>query len=302
MSSDILNIFLELEGDEDPIREDYVKAPYGWPGGKDLSKKHILPLMPYRQSWIEHCGGTGVLSLNRTPSRLNVFNDRDAGVTAFYRCIRDRKMLQELVNKLELMVHSREEFIYNRKTWQECTDPIERAARWYYVVRFSFNQQKRNFGRAKSGKYKNPLVGMISASLKLFSTIHARMQHFTIENLDLKQSLSDYDNPGAVHYIDPTYISSDETGVCKGIYEHEMTLQDHEWMIRYIHERGQGFFAVSGYANSIYDNRNWKWDRRITWEVPMKAQAQAFTANNHKEGKNSGRGMVTEVLWIKDKS
>lgn len=287
--------------DEEDVREDFLKAPFGWPGGKDLSKKVILQALPYRNGYIEHCGGSGIIALNRVPGNLNVFNDRDSGVTAFYQCIQDADLFQKLINRLELAIHSREEFIRCRKTWSCCEDPVERAARWYYIVRLSFNQQRRNFGRATSARYKNSMQSMIASSLRLFPAIHAKMKHYQIENLDIKQSLKDFNEEGLVHYIDPTYIQGDETGVCRGIYEHEMSLEDHRWVLDFIHGDGQGFYAISGYANSLYDG--YKWDRRLTWPVPVKAQAQAFTKTNnrieHKE--RLDRKNVTEVLWIIDK-
>ena len=283
--------------DRDPeIREQYIRAPFGWAGGKEKSKDKILEILPYRNTYVEHCGGSGVIFLNRRPSNLDVFNDRDAGVTAFYRCLKDREKMRKMMEWLSLTVHSREEFIWCKKTWKDCTDDVERAARWYYIVRMSFGQQKRNFGRAIRGKSQQPL--MIYSSFPLFPQIHARMSEAQIENLDLFDSIKDYDSEDTVHYIDPNYH-----GVSPGIYENEIDEASHHRLCETI-MNGKGFFALSGYPNHVYDSPEFHWDRRITWDVNVTLQAQAFTEGNNKAGRENDSSLkrvkATECLWIKD--
>jgi DNA adenine methylase len=287
---------------EEEVREEPIRAPFGWPGGKDLSKHAILERLPYRDGYVEHCGGSGVIALNRRPSKLNVFNDRDSGVTCFYRCIVDPVKVRRLIDRLSMAIYSREEFFHCKKTWRDCIDDVERAARWYYVVRCSFNQQRRNWGRAVAAANRNPQIAAIANSLKLFPAIHHKMKEYQIDNLSVFQSLRDYNKEGIVHYIDPNYVSNDETGVWSHIYEHELTLHEHEQLVKFIHDQGRGFYALSGYPNRIYDNPHYEWTDRIEWKVPVKLQAQSFTATNHRleVDRNLERDIAIECLWIKD--
>lgn len=243
------------EEEQKPIR-----ALFGWPGGKDLSKEHILKALPYRESYIEHCGGTGIVAVNRKPSNLNVFNDRDSGVICFMRVIRDRQKMEALVERLKLTFHSREEFVFNRDTWEQCEDEIERAARWYYVVRFSFIQRGKYYGRAVKGPTKISLPTRILTALPYFEDFYLRLLNFQIENLHLFNCIEQYDYPGAVHYIDPPYW-----GTYESLYKHKFTKTDHAALCDKA-MNGKGFFAISGYHSDLYDS--YAWDEVIEWPVP----------------------------------
>lgn len=296
MSQDIFDMLMGFVDEPEEKRDkDVLRAPFGWPGGKDQSKNTILKELPYRKSFIEHCGGTGIVILNRVQSKLDVFNDRDSGVTCFYRCLRNQEKMARLVQMLEYSVHSREEFVACKKSWGHCADDVERAFKWYYVTRHSFSQQRRNWGRAIAGTAQQP--GMIHSSLLEFPKIHARLKQIQIENLDIFQSLKDYDNADAVHYIDPDYLGSSP-----GIYKHGIGGESgHQKLLEQV-QNGKGYFAISGYAHPIYDANDLKWDKRLVWNVSVTAQAQAFTESNNKLGQkdNLQRTTAEEVLWIKD--
>ena len=85
-------IFEQLEEESTSFNpSQIIKAPFPYPGAKTRSLKQIIPLLPYRDSYIEPFGGTGAVLLARNPSPLEVLNDRYMGINAFYRCIRDKE-------------------------------------------------------------------------------------------------------------------------------------------------------------------------------------------------------------------
>lgn len=272
------------------IREKYIRAPFGWPGGKTDSLRYLLGAMPVRRIDNEVCGGTGVWSMNRTDKKteLKVFNDRHAGLTSFYRVVRDKVLLDALLARLELTVHSREEFIWCRDTWEHTVDEVERAARWYYMVKMSFSQLGRNFARSTNCRSQH--AGVITRGLDLFPAVHTAMQRCQIENLDVIQALEDFDSEDTVHYVDPDYITA-----YSGIYKHTV---DHKKLLACIFSR-KGYVALSGYKNELYDS--FKWDDRLTWKVPVTMTSQAYTVSNHLAHKKDQmpRGEAEEVLWIK---
>ncbi len=292
MMDDLMGMLDELNSLEVRPRDEYVRAPFGWPGGKQESLPYILPKLPVRNTWVEACGGAGWVSINRQPCNLEVFNDRHAGIVAFYRCIRDPDKTLALRNQLELYLHSREEFVWCKSTWRDCQDDVQRAARWYYMVRMSFGQLGRNFGRATSGRSQQGRA--FHNGLELFPTIHARFKHFQVENQDVVQCIRDYDSAETVCYIDPDYI-----GANSGIYEHTV---EHKRLLETIKE-SNSFFAVSGYANQLYD-QEWAglWDERYSWPVSVTLVSQCFTDNNL-EGKQdvmTRQQKAEEILWIRD--
>ena len=97
-----------------------MKSPLRWIGGKVYVIKNILPLLPEHHTYIEvHAGGAALLFAKK-PSAVEVYNDIDGDIVAFFRLLRDDKKFAEFHKRVSLMPYSREEFNYCRKTWQEC--------------------------------------------------------------------------------------------------------------------------------------------------------------------------------------
>ncbi len=278
------------------VRENFKKIPFAWPGGKGEQLANILPHLPHGTGYGEAFGGSGVVLLNRPPSKLEIFNDRYSGVTDFFRVIRDKELFPAFMERISCTVHSREDFIWCKRTWADCLDPVERAARWYYTIRFAVNGKIRStFGRSK-----NPIVRFadrLIKSLPLFPTIHYRFHTVTIENLDWRQCLDDFDQKGFVWYLDPTYLDCGP-----GTYEHELSIADHKELIARIPYL-KGFVAVSSYdgpqTREIYDTIHW--DEVLTWSRTTTALTQAFTETNSFDTKEttSDRKKVKEMLWLR---
>lgn len=285
MSDDLFSIFMSM--DDTPVkRNELIRAPFGWAGSKWRSLENILPHLPYRKLYCEPFGGSGAVLLSRNESKLEIFNDRFSGVVAFYRCIRDKDKLQPFLDRMELTIHSREEFVWARDTWKNCEDEIERAARWYYSVLMSFSQRGRDFGRSvdSSGQMGKRLRSIP----KLLGPVHSRIRNVQFENLDWRQCFKDYDHEDMVWYLDPPYYD-----YSKGIYEHELSNSDHREFLERIQSL-KGFVALSGYYNELYTK--YKWDRVHSWEV--RDSVQPLSAQD--ENNDHRRGKATEVLWIKD--
>lgn len=288
-NQNLFNLLEEAESYETRSRDEYIRAPFGWPGGKSRSLDKILPKLPVRKGYIEPCGGSGIVLLNRPQCELEVYNDRYSGVVAFFRCIREPAKCDALVDRLRSTVHSREEFIWCRDSWTNCQDDVERAARWYYMLRVSFSQLGRNFGRATYGRPQQAKA--LQNSLKLFPAISKRFELVQVENQDAIQCIIDFDHSDHVFYVDPDYMGTDP-----GIYAHRV---EHIRMLDTIF-RGKGFYAVSAYSNELYES--YPWDDRIEWEVMVSATGQAFVNGNlvGKENVMTRSKKATEVLYIKE--
>jgi DNA adenine methylase len=283
---------------EDEVRDQYVRAPMGWPGAKSRSIKELLAHLPYRNTFVDVFGGTGSVLLARNPSPLDVYNDKHSGLVAFYRCIRDRLKCAQMIERLEVSPPlSREEFIWSRDTWkQNQLDDVERAARWYYSLVTSFNQKGWSFGRAVKGKGQGQKM---FNNIKLFWPLHNRMRNAQIENQDWRMILKDYSKGGkeVVFYLDPPYEGT------FGIYDHELAKEEHREICERIQHLNGAFVALSGYDHPghTYNSFNF-WTSKITWEVPISMTGMAFTESNHLveyEG-SIKRGIATECLWIYD--
>lgn len=296
MPDDFLSDLLGLHNDtyvEKAERTEIQRAAFGQPGGKSKSIKYLMEHLPYRQKWVDHFCGTGVVTLNRQESPLEVMNDRYGGIVCFYRCLQNKSKLKSLLERLEAVPPcSREEFYHCKESWCTETDDVERAAKWFYMMKNSVIGKGQAFGR----QINPPVAINLPPSLKLFEPIHHRIKKVIIENLDFRTCHKDFDAPSTVHYFDPPYINTDS-----GIYVGESWTRDDLADLLRICEGSQGFVALSGYADEQIDGCKF-WDKRITWKVSVMSEPAAFTEENNKaqfkDIKNS-KDSVEEVLWLK---
>lgn len=266
---------------------DALEAPFGYPGSKRQSLEHLLKYVPYKKGYVEVFGGSGALLLARMPSAFEVFNDRHSGVVNFYRCIAQHK--DALVERLNLTVYSREEWEFCHETWEEQTDPIEKAARWYYNVHYSFSQLGRNFGR--SLKANGNMAGKLHNKLPEFYKLQNRLRKVFMENMGWDAMLNDYDSPDHVFYLDPPYLDTPS-----GTYRHNMSPMDHQRMLDKIGTMS-ATVCVSGNSSPLYKmyDRMPYWKKKESWDINNKMKPMA-----EGEDKFRTRGKNSEVLWIKE--
>ena len=289
MSDDLLSLLQQLDDSDQKRTNDIVRAPFGYHGGKAKSINELLPRLPYRKGYCEVFGGSGVVLLNRRPSKLEVFNDRYVGVTSFYRCINNATLVRQLIDRLDLTIHSREEFEWCKDTWRDIQDDVERAARWYYMLQTSFGKQGRNWGR--SVRSSGTIGQAFKNNLQLFWPAHDRFKNVQIENLDFRSCFKDYNDSEMVFYCDPPYLGA------APVYECGMTPTDHMDLLNLIFA-SKGYVALSGYDNDMYNDRSW--DHKYTWEAFVASTPVTGGEFNNKPEGVFERGTATECLWIKE--
>ena len=252
MDNDLFALLSSMDDTPD-IREQYKRMTFGYPGSKYHSLSHILPALPYANGFCEPMGGSGAVLLARNPSQLEVYNDRCSGIVAFYRCLRDPIKKDRLAELIDLSVHSREDFIYCRDTWENVTDDVDRAYRWAYHIHMSFAKLGRAFGRATKGNSQHGQS--FRNQLQWFHRAHLRLKNVQVENQDWRITLKDYDSSNMVFYLDPPYIN-----YAKGAYRNEFTISDHIELVERIFKL-QGFVALSAYddkeTHDIYGKYPW---------------------------------------------
>lgn len=275
--------------DETPMeREESLRAPFPYVGAKKRTLKSVLAQLPYTDRWVDAFGGSGIVTLHRRPCKFEVFNDRHAGITAFYRCVQDQEKRDRLVDRLELTVHSREDYNWCRDTWQhDEMDDVERAARWYYSVAYSFGGVGRNFGRSLDPI--SVMAGKLRNKLPHFEAVHQRFKYVQVENACWRTMFRDYDHEDTVWYLDPPYYGLH-------VYKHEMTKADHIEMCRRIFEL-RGFVALSGFDNPVYDK--FPWDRKESWPLVLTVTTRA-TRTDTSNVDEIGTQKKTDNLWIKE--
>jgi len=294
MGEDLFHLFEQMDRTSGTRGQDtYIRAAFGYPGGKSRSLGELLDRLPVRGSYVEPFGGSGVVLLNRPVSKLEVYNDRYAGLVAFYRCIRDPEKLDAIIDRLDLTVASKEEWIWCADTWETCKDDVERAARWFYMHSYSFSNKGRCWGRQTKSQ---SMAGKVRDKLSGFNELHRRFKNVQVENLDWRECIPQYASKDAVFYHDPPYLY--DVSYSK-IYDFGMRPKDHEQLLDLIHKT-PGYHAISGYPSELYDSYNWS--ARHEWEVYVSVGGRAYVEGNNKshlKDKEDAK-RATEVLWIKD--
>lgn len=290
-------LMLENDGWSDlqnALRET-VKLGFGYPGNKFDQLEHILPVLPMGDVFVDGFGGSASISLNVPEYPLHIFNDKCSGVTAFFRCLGDNELLNQLIEKIDLMIFSYEEFLFTRDSWKALhLNFVERAARWFYTLHCSFNSKGREWARVR--KPSGSRVGRFGKLSEHFATLYPKVSQWQIENDDWWQMIKRYDSERTVFYFDPTYYDCTEN-----MYEHEMSKIEHYNLLGAIFDC-KGFVAISGYPNKLYDS--YSWDDRVEWNHTKTTQAGIACEENNwtgREGKQT-QLQTKEVLWIKEAS
>lgn len=171
-----------------------------WIGGKKLLRKEIIGSFPEEiERYVEVFGGAGWVLFGKEPSKLEVFNDINSELINLYRCIKYHPIA--LQQELEFMFMSREQFFdYRDKNLKGMTD-IQRAARYFYIIKASFGGDKISFGTS----CKN-----IVNAIDYLSEVSKRLKNVVIENKDFLGLIKTYDRANALFYCDPPYYGTEK--------------------------------------------------------------------------------------------
>lgn len=274
-----------------------LRTPIRWFGGRGRIVPKLLPLVPPHTIYVEVFGGGASLLLAKEPSVIEIYNDRDSGLVSFFRVLRDPPMFARFYELVALTPYSREEYEFCRDTWEEATDDVERAFRWFVVARGSF---AGIFGIGWGRAVTSSARGMVSTSsawltaLRALPAIHERMMRVQIEHADFREVLCRYDAPETFFHIDPPYLPETRR---RGGYTHELTLEDHKDLVEIVLAL-QGKAMVAAYDHPIYaplDAAGWhRHDFRVTCSAAGRTKATGLLG----EGTVSLRQPRVETIWL----
>jgi DNA adenine methylase len=194
-----------------------------WVGGKKALREIIVSCFPmFYERYIEVFGGGGWVLFHKNPGNDDeVYNDFNSLLANLFRCVRDDE--QRLIAKLRFTLNSREDFDMIRKTLtpDSPADPVERAAKFYQLIRNSYASGLKSFASQPHD---------IWADFPLIEQAHRRLAKVVIENQDFETLIRHYDRPVSLFYCDPPYYETEgyyanvgEAGFTK---EHHIRLRD----------------------------------------------------------------------------
>ncbi|AGW14113.1 DNA adenine methylase [Megalodesulfovibrio gigas] len=183
-----------------------MRSPLAWIGGKRLLARRVLKALPEHRTYVEPFCGAGWVFFSKEPSKVEVLNDINGDLVAFWRVV--QRHLEEFLKQFKFLLVGRETFADFKQQLEAggLTD-VERAARFYYLQRCAFGGKVtgRTFGVSAS---EPPRINLLRMEEEL-SAVHLRLAKVTIEHLSWEECLRRYDRPETCFYIDPPYVGSE---------------------------------------------------------------------------------------------
>ena len=188
-----------------------------WVGGKSQLRTQILSDFPSDpKRYIEVFGGAGWILFSRDKhAPLEVFNDLDGHLINLYRCIQYHcgELQRELkMGGDQILPNSRELFLdcLEQLNMRDLTD-IQRAARYFYIIRASYGADRRTFGCSKKA---------LHSAIDRLPDIQQRLKDVVIENRAYDSVIKTYNKDGSLFYLDPPYYNAES-------FYDGFTLDDH---------------------------------------------------------------------------
>lgn len=173
-----------------------------WIGGKKSLRKQLLAEFPESiDRYVEVFGGAGWLLFSKEKhAKFEVYNDVNSNLVNLFRCVKYHP--ETLQQELDYLLMSREMFFdsVDQLGGRGQTD-IQRAARFFIVVRESFGNDMKSFCCNNRG---------ITKMKDYLGEVSERLERVVIENQDFEKILKTYDRPGALFYLDPPYYEAEK--------------------------------------------------------------------------------------------
>jgi DNA adenine methylase len=264
------------------------RSPLPWIGGKFYSRERILQAFPSPTSYttyVEVFGGAAHILLHKKPDHhLEVYNDYNKDLVNFWmQCRNHPEALQDAIDSLP---YARSLY----EGWQASlfdgtlTDEMERAVRWFYVLRSSvggrIRESKGNWGYS-IGCSDDMQASKMRNAAAFFDGISSRLRNVQIECKDFAHILTTYERSTTLFYCDPPYIGAEH--YYEGVPA--FTLADHERLAELLNNTSAKV-ALSYYPHEMIENLypTSKW-RRIQWST-----------YKHAEKVQEARQKATELL------
>lgn len=257
------------------MTQNKIFPPYKWHGGKFYLAKWIISHFPPHVHYVEPYFGGGNVLLQKPAKWIEgiseVVNDINGELTNFWLQLRDNR--ENLLSALECMPLNENEFEHSLFTVSADTS-VQRAIKFFVRYRQSRQGLGKDFAtmtRTRTRRGMNEQVSQWLSAIDGLPETCARIERVAIFNRDAINVIEQQDGPDTLFYIDPTYLH--ETRVTTADYEHEMTPEQHQTLLKTLAYL-QGSFLLSGYRSELYDNAATRYGwYRVEKEIDIKASS-----------------------------
>ena len=234
-----------------------LKSPVNRMGGKFFLTGWLSEMIPNHVLYCDPFCGAGHLLIYKSPSPVEIINDIDGHLIAFFRVIQHPEKRQMLIEKLNYMPYSRGLRNEIRSRWKDGNipvDEIERATQWFYLNRtcFSCDQERGGFA-VPSITGRNPAQSYYTA-IDSLEHITRCLRGVTIECLDYANCIQRYDSEDTLFYVDPPYLDTEH------YYGDSFSHEDHHKLAELLHDI-KGHVMITHYQNGLYDELYREWNK-----------------------------------------
>jgi DNA adenine methylase len=177
-------------------------GPLPYVGGKRNLAKQIIELLPAHTTFCEAFAGGAQVLFAKQPSKVEILNDLDGEVVNFFRIVKEHH--EELLRYFRFMLVGRKWYDLLRATDPQTLTDVQRAARWFYVLKASFAS------RVSHPNYHWHVVqppGLNPDRLpELFEKAHKRLARVQLECLPYEKILAHFDRKETLFFLDPPYF------------------------------------------------------------------------------------------------
>jgi len=234
-------------------------------GGKYGLSKKLVPMLAPHERYFEVFFGGGSMFFRKEKAKLNILNDLHNDLINLYISLIDN--FDEFCQNTKYLLKSRtlhENFRQEIRTLDYVDIPdVKRAAKYYYLIKCSFNHTAFT-PMSKNADWNLNMLKELDKSRK-------KLDNTNIENMDFRDLFEKYSaQKGDMWYLDPPYIAATERN---DYYLHSFNWNDHVDLCNVCHkiDDSGGNFMLS------YDNKDIIWDMyrhfNIT-EIPIKYTGQ----------------------------
>src|SRR5215471_9972733 len=111
-------------------------GPLPYIGGKNRLATRIIEIFPKHMTYVEAFAGGAQVLFHKEPSKVEILNDIDGEIVNFFRTCQAH--YDELVRYFAFTLVSRTWYGLLRETDPKSLTDIQRAARFFYVLKCSF--------------------------------------------------------------------------------------------------------------------------------------------------------------------
>ena len=166
----------------------------------------IIPKIPQHSCYCEVFAGAAWLFFKKDPSEVEIINDINTDLVTLYRIIKHH--LDEFIRYFRWILVAREEFERFKLERPETLTDIQRAVRFYYLLKCGFSSKivAPTFGISAT---RSPRINLLRIEEEL-SEAHLRLSHAYIENMSYGKLIERFDRPETFFYLDPPYYDFED--------------------------------------------------------------------------------------------